>query len=317
MESTTSCKSHEDSWAKAWRPLPFASESEKKEFKVLPFEIDQKQKEEFDKRGYIRGPKILSDEHLTYLRSEFERIMKGEIDKDAGAVPYEYDYWRKIVEKHHNNSTQVRKINNAWWINSAVRNIILQENNPIGKAAATLLGTPEIRLWHDQAIWKPSSTVEDKSGNIGWHQDYGFWKCSNTPNMLTAWIPLQDVDMTNGAMRTIVGSHKWGLQEDSATFFNTDMDSLQERFSADKEWIDEPCTMPAGHIVFHHALTFHGSGANTSGAPRLALAVHMMPQDCGLKTGQGWHHNIKDIGPFAKDGDLFDGPCFPVMFKEQ
>ena len=27
-----------------------------------------------------------------------------------------------------------------------------------------------------------------------------------------------------------------------------------------------------------------------------------------------WHQNVKDLGPFAKDGQLFEGPTFPVMF---
>jgi ectoine hydroxylase-related dioxygenase (phytanoyl-CoA dioxygenase family) len=77
----------------------------------------------------------------------------------------------------------------------------------IGAAAAKLMKTPEIRLWHDQAICKPGQPPGAASdvGNIGWHQDYAYWQISNTSEMITAWIPLQDVNMENGAMRTIVG----------------------------------------------------------------------------------------------------------------
>lgn len=74
-------------------------------------------------------------------------------------------------------------------------------------------------------------------------------------------MPLKDVTLENGAMRTIVGSHKWGLIKDSATFFekgiaeirilvsltnrDEDMDGLKEKFAsiATGPWEDEPCVM--------------------------------------------------------------------------
>jgi ectoine hydroxylase-related dioxygenase (phytanoyl-CoA dioxygenase family) len=305
------------SWTQTWSPLPKRASEPTEKYKLLDVEITDKEIEEFWDRGYIRGPKVISDEHLVKLRDEFDRIMRGEMDKDAGPTPYEYEFWRKVVDKHQNNSPDVRKVNNSWWINTTVRDIIKQPS--IGGAAAKLLKTKQTRLWHDQAIWKPSlhEGNDPLSGNIGWHQDYAFWQMASTPDMITAWIPLQDVDLTNGCMRTIVGSHKWGLIPDSATFFDKDLEGLRERFSNQKEWLDEPCIMPAGHVVFHHALTIHGSGANTRGAPRLALALHMMPKDCAYVSEKGWHHNLRDLGPNTRDGDLYVGDAFPVMYDEE
>jgi ectoine hydroxylase-related dioxygenase (phytanoyl-CoA dioxygenase family) len=305
-------------WAQTWAPLPKPTiVSGGENFKLIDIEITEKDVEEFWERGYIRGPKVISDQHLVKLRNEFDRVMSGEIDQNSGPTPYEYEYWRKVVEQHHQKSSNVRKINNSWWINLTIRDIIKQPNNPIGKAAAKLLKTKSIRLWHDQAIWKPSLALENDplSGNIGWHQDYAFWQISNTPNMITAWIPLQDVDLSNGCMRTIVGSHKWGLIPGSASFFEKDLEVLRERFSNEKDWLDEPCIMPAGHVVFHHALTIHGSGPNNSVAPRLALAIHMQPGDCAYVSGKGWHHNLRDLGPDAQEGTLFNGPAFPLMYE--
>ena len=83
--------------------------------------------------------------------------------------------------------------------------------------------------------------------------------------MCTAWTDLQDTDLQNGGMRSIVGSHKWGLLEDSNTFGHKDLDGLQARFANQKisgDWIDEPCIMQAGQVSFHHALTLHDSGPN-------------------------------------------------------
>ncbi len=34
---------------------------------------------------------------------------------DNASAPYEYDYWRKVVDRHKQNLPEVRKINNAWY----------------------------------------------------------------------------------------------------------------------------------------------------------------------------------------------------------
>ncbi|ELR15236.1 phytanoylCoA dioxygenase family protein [Acanthamoeba castellanii str. Neff] len=186
-------------------------------------------------------------------------------------------------------------------------------------AAAKLLRTNEIRLWHDQVIAKPGLGPDghsEKAGNIGWHQDYGFWQVSNSSSMITAWIALQDTDLSNGGLRTITGSHKWGLLPDSATFFEKDLDSLQAKFSAfGDQWSDEPSIMKAGQVAFHHALTIHGSGPNTTHQTRYAIAVHMQSEHVGFQSGRGWHSNVRDLGPNLQEGDLFVGPAFPVLWR--
>jgi len=271
---------------------------------------------EFQERGYWIGPKILDDDTIKLLNDEFKRIFAGEVDFPCH--PYEYDYWLSSVRKQMENDPGVRKINNSWYINAPVRKLV--SNNVVGAMAAKLLGTDEIRLWHDQAIWKPAEGKEGKgAGNIGWHQDYGYWQCSNNTSMITAWIPLQDVNIENGGMRTIAGSNKWGLIKDSATFFEKDMEGLKEKFAsvATGPWQDEPCIMKAGQIVFHHCLTFHGSGANLTDKPRLALALHLMGKGTGYAPGHGSHENVKSLGVNARAGSLFEGDHFPLLYRNR
>ena len=118
--------------------------------------------------------------------------------------------------------------------------------------------------------------------------------------MCTAWIALQDTDLRNGGMRTIVGSHKWGLLEDSNTFGHKDLDGLQARFASQEisgEWLDEPCIMQAGQVSFHHALTLHGSGPNLTWEPRMCLISHMMPGGTTYVPGRQFHPNLVYLGP--------------------
>ena len=138
----------------------------------------------------------------------------------------------------------VRKCDNGWWVNDAIRELVT--GPAIGNISRQLLRVDAVRLWHDQVILKPPTGEGGNVGNVGWHQDFGFWTASDTTNMLTAWVALQDTDLTNGGMRSIAGSHQWGLIEDSATFFDQDLEALEKKFSSLGEWADEPCILPAG-----------------------------------------------------------------------
>jgi ectoine hydroxylase-related dioxygenase (phytanoyl-CoA dioxygenase family) len=120
-------------------------------------------------------------------------------------------------------------------------------------------------------------------------------------------------------MRTIVGSHKWGLQKDANTFGHKDLDGLREKYAAGRDWIDEPCILKAGEASFHHNMCFHGSGPNLSDQPRLCLISHMMPQDCALRTDPDakWHLNCVLLGPHARHGTPFAGPYFPTLWPAE
>src|SRR5882757_9388759 len=82
---------------------------------------------------------------------------------------------------------------------------------------------------------------------------------------------LQDTDLTNGGMRTIVGSHKWGLIPDADSFHDKDLEGLKGKYAKGREWIDEPCILKAGEASIHHCLCMHGSGPNLTNDPRRAI----------------------------------------------
>ena len=275
----------------------------------IPIEVTDADIAEYHERGYWRSPKLLTDAEIAEARHEIERIcLRDERDTEN---------WNWFGGKNWANykPTQVRQVTNAWWQNLGIRRAVL--NPAIGYIGARLMNSPIARLWHDQVIYKPPSAgADDREGNVGWHQDYAHWQCSSTQNMCTAWIALQDTDLSNGGMRTIVGSHKWGLQDDAYTFGEKDLQGLQQKYAKGREWLDEPCVLKAGEASFHNALTFHGSGPNLSSQPRLNFIVHMMPGDCALRTCPGaiHHLNASMLGPFAREGTLFAGPRFPQLW---
>lgn len=154
---------------------------------------------EYWERGYWVSPKLLTDEQIGRLRADHQRLWSGDYDH---YIPSQY-----CITPVDTSSNAIRQQCNAFWLMESIRNVVL---SPIlGEIASRLMKVDTVRLWHDQAIYKPPQGAgESLAGNIGWHQDYGHCQVASTTNMCTAWIALQDTDLTNGGMRTIVGSHK-------------------------------------------------------------------------------------------------------------
>ncbi|ANE45438.1 phytanoyl-CoA dioxygenase [Paenibacillus swuensis] len=269
------------------------------------YKITDADKETFNRDGYWISPKLFDDAQIERLRQAHERVWAGDYDGDG----YSMNPFRLSA-----NPDALRKLDNGWWINDEVRKAVTDPF--IGELCADLLAEDEIRLWHDQVIYKPG--IGDKpsnDGNVGWHQDYGYWQCSSRPDMITVWVALQDTDLTNGGMMTILGSHKWGLIPDSDSFFNQNMEELKAKYAADREWVEEPCILKAGQASFHHGLTFHGSGPNRTNDPRLSVVAHVMPGGTAYRAGVQRHDNVRLLGPRPYDGQKFDSEYFPVIYK--
>ena len=263
---------------------------------------------EYRQRGYWRSPKLIDDETIARLRVAHERLWSGQFDRP---IPSQYG-----PPKPPADPGDLRQQCNAYWLSDEIRRVV---TSPVlGALGARLMDVPAVRLWHDQAVHKPGAGARGVTGrpSVGWHQDFGYWQCASTTNMCTAWIALQDTDLNNGGMRTLVGSHRWGLVPESNNFWSQTLDGDAERFAelAKGEWSDELCVLKAGEASFHHALTFHGSGPNFTDQPRMCVIAHMMPGDTTYRAGRQAHPNLVFLGPDAHDGQPFAGPFWPVLW---
>ena len=54
----------------------------------------------------------------------------------------------------------------------------------------------------------PSASRGDKF--VAWHQDLTYWGLE-PPQAVTAWLAIDDVDIDNGCMRVVPGSHRQGI----------------------------------------------------------------------------------------------------------
>lgn len=219
----------------------------------------------YQQHGWYHSKTIFTDAEIDAARSGSERFYSGEID-DPG-IPGLAKF------RPAGQYTGLRKHDYASLMNRELGALV---HHPLLSAiAARLAGTSEIRLWHDQLLYKPTDDPNKKS-NVGWHTDRGYWKTCSSPNMLTAWIPFHDCGDAQGTITMIDGSQHWPDNTETLDFFSSDLEGLEKKFqTGGEEVVRVPMNLKKGQVSFHHCLLIHGSGPNRSPDPRRSIAVHL------------------------------------------
>jgi ectoine hydroxylase-related dioxygenase (phytanoyl-CoA dioxygenase family) len=262
----------------------------------------------FEENGYWLGGKVITDSEIAALHTAMDEVFASNFE--TGREPYAGGW------KDNGDPTGIRKTDNSSWANRTL--LKLATNPTVGAMAARLMKTPAVRLWHDQLLYKPGqgAAAASRAGNVGWHQDHGYWRCAQ-PDLITAWVALVDVTLENGCMQVVPGSHRWGLLPES-DFFNTDLDGMKNRLEehTGQPINTEPCTLKAGEVSFHHCLTIHGSGPNSSNAPRRSLVLHLLPDHATYVADTPDDNHMcailmRELG--RRPGDKFQGPYWPQL----
>jgi ectoine hydroxylase-related dioxygenase (phytanoyl-CoA dioxygenase family) len=74
----------------------------------------------------------------------------------------------------------------------------------------------------------------------------------------------------------IPGSHRWGLIGPTRGNEGTEHPMSEDFMSDTERWPAVPVPLRPGSVSFHHSMTMHKSGANTSGLRRRGYAIHYM-----------------------------------------
>lgn len=276
------------------------------------YEPTEQDIEQYWEKGYWVSPKLIEDKRIEKLRRAAQRLFDGDFDGYGALAPSQIQALPDPVA--------LRRVINGWWANDEVRDMVCDAG--LGRIAAALMKVDRARLWADQVLIKPGAGQASAalSANIGWHQDANYWHINDCrDNMVTAWIALQDTDLGNGGMRTLEGSHRWGLIEDSDKFYDPDLDGQRAYFEkkVGGQWLDEPCILKAGQASFHHSLCFHGSETNTTDQPRLSVVGHYMPDGAAFQPSGKFQVFLPLLGPRPEPGQHFDGKAFPLVYPQE
>jgi ectoine hydroxylase-related dioxygenase (phytanoyl-CoA dioxygenase family) len=233
---------------------------------------------QYDAQGFWLAPRLFDADELGRFRAATARVVAGDYTGERPPT---------LCLPAHPSGHDLRKIDNAWWADPDLA--ALATDRRLAEIAAALLDVPAVRLWQDQLLYKPPGDAA--STTIGWHQDWASWDTvASHAAFVTAWVAFDDTDNDNGAMQMIPASHQWGLVTGASNFFATDRDT-QLAGLGDRDPEPVSLVMRAGQVSFHHPLTFHGSGANTSDRLRRSLAVHFVDASVTAVARDGvWQH---------------------------
>ena len=152
----------------------------------------------FHDQGFLVAGKLLDDDHVEVLRAEYDRVF--ETARESGR--YRNLSIDDTEDKSRKRKARTQMLQIMQMCERSIEFRKLLYHGPILDIVESLLG-PNIQLFHDQALYKPPR----QGGPVFWHQDNGYWQCTPA-NLVSCWLTLDDVDVSNGAMHLIPGSHR-------------------------------------------------------------------------------------------------------------
>lgn len=271
----------------------------------------------YEKRGWYISDKIIPTELIDAAREGAEALYRGEKNLEhppiIGPANDVFDESKILMNNEY-----------ACMQRSEIRDLV---SAPVVAAiAARLARTEEIRLFADALMCKFPAKNHD-NGVFGWHTDKAYWPSCTSNDMLTAWIPFQDVTIDMGPMHVIENSHRWKMDNKLKAFCaagNKNLDEFESYLKkSKKEYKNVPITIKKGQLSFHNANTFHGSSINTSDLKRMTLTIHFQDkknQHLPSFNAQGNRILIgyerlcrKDLN---ENPDYRDPVWFPVLWNE-
>jgi phytanoyl-CoA hydroxylase len=220
--------------------------------------VTEQEVERYRRDGFLLMPGFLDAGELAEWRTVVERGAAARLAAEDGLSNADSDaYYRQVF-------TQVSGL-----IRVEPRLAELLLDLRIGDLAAALTGVERMRLWNDQALFKPPW------GNpTAWHLDAPYWSFDDR-RALTVWVALDDATVENGCLWYLPGTHL------SAGFDAVDLGSnlggIFDRYPQWRELPSVPAVLPAGGAVWHNGLIAHGAGANMTPRGRRAMTCAYMP----------------------------------------
>jgi hypothetical protein len=284
---------------------------------LLPTDEDVRH---YREHGWYATPKIFSDEEIDAAMEGGQRHYAGHRDRTMNLRI------KKFLDWSPDSDAPLRVNDFIALQNAAIGRIAMKPL--LGAVAARLAGADEIRLFNSSLIYKPPHVMGD-SVKVGWHVDRAYWQMCTSERMLTAWVPLHDVDERMGSLIVLDGSRNWpntplvrALRIDKS-FISDDVAALEQRLeNAGMEIQMVPIRLRKGQVSFHHCLTFHGSGLNRSDRPRVAIVVHLQDRPNRYQrrldaSGRPYSHNLDTLVRSLPTGepDYADPDICPVIWS--
>jgi phytanoyl-CoA hydroxylase len=150
--------------------------------------------------------------------------------------------------------------------------------------AANIVGNNLMSV-HTMLINKPPDTGKGSSRHP-LHQDLWYFPFRPADRIVASWTAMQRVDVTNGCLWVIPGSHRSELMQhgypkwEAANKAYHGVLKLGDHIDCASHPSAIPVIMEKGDTVFFHPLLLHGSGKNNSDGMRASISAHFAASEC-------------------------------------
>jgi ectoine hydroxylase-related dioxygenase (phytanoyl-CoA dioxygenase family) len=208
--------------------------------------------DEFQKKGHTLFSEVLTIDEIAAYRP----VIVGAADR--------YNTEKRTLEERDTYGKAFLQIMNLWQSDEDARKFVLGKR--MAKIAADLMGVSNVRLYHDQALFK-----EPGGGPTPWHQDQYYWPI-DTNNTITMWMPLVDIDVNMGMLTFASCSYTKG------SIFNFEISDESEdayaNYAKEQQFpISRANTMKAGDATWHRGFTMHHANGNNSDKMREVMTI--------------------------------------------
>jgi len=260
------------------------------DYKKLPAENIS----EFQEKGHTLVKEVLPAQEIEFYRP----IIVNAAEK--------YNTEKRKLEDRDTYGKAFLQIMNLWQADEEVRKFVLSKR--LAKIAADLMGVENVRLYHDQALFK-----EPGGGPTPWHQDQYYWPI-DTNNTITMWMPLVDIDVDMGMLTFASNSYTEGA------IFNHEIsdesESVFDNYVKKKNFpISRAQTMKAGDATWHRGFTIHNAPGNNSDKLREVMTIIYMADGARITPyANNWQKS--DHSKWLMDkpiGELIDSELNPKL----
>lgn len=209
----------------------------------------------YQENGYLMIENALSDEQLERLQSVTHAFIDESRQVSVSNEVYDLDAGHCATDPRLMRIKLPHRQHPAFWE--------LLKSDRMSSMLTSLIG-PDIRL-HTSKL---NTKAPGGGAAVEWHQDWAFYPHTND-DMLAVGILLGDVDIDNGPLLVIPGSHRGPvLEHENAGVFSGAINPDDPAFDVSKA---VALTGKAGSMSVHHVRTLHGSAPNLSDRARLLL----------------------------------------------
>jgi len=218
-------------------------------------EISAAQRDEFRENGHVLVRGLLDPQEIAHYRPLIGEAVKKHRTE------------RRRLSERDTYGKAFLQVMNLWRQDEGVRKFVFSRR--LARVAAGLLGVSDVRLYHDQALFK-----EPGGGPTPWHQDQYYWPL-DTANTVTLWMPLVNITVDMGMLTFASGSHKHGIVLDQK--ISDESESNYRKYVKEHQFpITRSAGMQAGDGSWHYGNTVHQAPGNDSDRMREVMTIIYM-----------------------------------------